>query len=140
VATIHTKEDLFQDYFYYFIDKPSPLQRCSACRQSVDTKSLYIQTTSVCILGNDVEIVLEIPYNLVLDDNLHTGHSVAVRLVFCLNDICLANFLNYPKRQIKNHAPFHNILWVYEKDQEEARSKLSKSNWMLEVLPPLNEL
>jgi hypothetical protein len=48
VSTVLSREDLFHNFFHYYITKPAPLRRCQTCRKSLE--SLCIQTDSICIL------------------------------------------------------------------------------------------
>jgi hypothetical protein len=75
---------------------------------------------------------------------------VKVQVAFCLNDSCLANWLQpvrpYTVRIViliyltiyktSVHKPFYDFLWVYKQDMENVKQALSKTNWKLEVIPP----
>jgi hypothetical protein len=53
VSVAHSKDQLLQDYFHYYISTPSTaLKRCRGCDKPLDYQTLAIQTTVICILCN----------------------------------------------------------------------------------------
>jgi hypothetical protein len=52
VSTVLSKEDLFHDFFHFYVTKPNSLKRCSSCHKSLSPQSPCIQTDTMCILVN----------------------------------------------------------------------------------------
>jgi hypothetical protein len=49
VSTALSKEDLYQEFFHFYVTKPSSLKKCSSCQQQLG-QSLCIQNSIICIL------------------------------------------------------------------------------------------
>jgi hypothetical protein len=50
VSTLLSKEELFSDYFHFYVTNPSALKRCASCHQQIGHNALGIQTDITCIL------------------------------------------------------------------------------------------
>jgi hypothetical protein len=80
ISSVLSKEDLYQDFFHYYITQASSLKRCASCHQQFGNV-LSIQTTIVCI------------FNPVISQITSKG-NVRAKVAFCMNDKCLSIWLN----------------------------------------------
>jgi hypothetical protein len=69
VSTVLSKEDLYHDFFHFYVTKPSPLKRCAKCHKNIDTNC--IQTSVICIL-----------FYHFIDNNQREGSSCESCLLF----------------------------------------------------------
>jgi hypothetical protein len=87
VSPVGSKEDLFREFFHYYVAKPSPLKRCASCHRQLSTDSYCIQTELLCIFMTECGF----------ERLTCKGTSVRVKLGYCLNNFCLPIWLQTPK-------------------------------------------
>jgi len=107
-SDIESTNDLFYDYFHFYISNPKTGTQCRGCAQVLDPLKISIRT--------------QIIYS-----------STYIPVSFCLTKSCLELGLQRYTNQINTCKGFHNIIWVYQKDLEEVKSLLP--DIILEVIP-----
>src|SRR5690348_1320765 len=70
VSTALSKQEVFHNFFHYYVTKPSQAKKCSSCKHHLNSQ-LCIQTQNLCIFAMSYRLLTR------------TGNSVLVKVAFC---------------------------------------------------------